>query len=545
MQIIIPMSGSGSRFIKAGYKAPKPLIAVDGKPIIEHVVNMYPGEKNILFICSKAHLRETDMEEVLRRVAPSARILPIDPHKKGPVYAVAQAFSMIDDEDEAIVSYCDFSKYYDYADFLASVRARGGDGAVTAYRGFHPHMLYPTNYAFIRERDGLLLEIREKRPFTEDRMSEYASDGSYYFRRGSLVKKYFSELMAQDVNLNGEYYVSMVYNLLVRDGLKVPVYEIEHMLQWGAPRDLEEYQKWSDYFRAALKPMGNVPPARGSINLIPMAGRGQRFADEGWTTPKPLIEVSGRPMIAQAAACLPAAEKNVFVCLKDHLERYPLKEAVSFLPGVEIVPLDKVTEGQACTCELGLEGKDPEAPLLIAPSDWGFRWAPGKYAELLDDPAVDAALWSFTRHPMAELKPQMYGWIAARPTGEVEKVSVKVPVSEDPYNDHGILAVFYFRKVRFFLEGLADIRARGLRVNGEFYVDSVAQSLVECGLRVKVFPVEHYLSWGTPAELKTFEYWQSFFHKCPWHPYRVEKDPSFPEGAAQARAALIGQGKGA
>jgi len=281
MQIIIPMSGSGTRFLNAGYRAPKPLIEVDGKPVIEHVVNMYPGEKNITFICSREHLRETAMEAVLKRIAPGSRIVPIDPHKKGPVFAVAQAFGLIEDDDEVIVSYCDFSKYYDYADFLSTVRAKKADGAVTAYRGFHPHMLYPTNYAFIREEDGWLKEIREKRPFTGDRMAEYASDGSYYFRKGSLVKKYFAELMERGINLNGEFYVSMVYNLLVRDGLKVPVYEIRHMLQWGAPRDLEEYIKWSEYFRAAVRARENIKSRPGSINLIPLAGKGMRFADEG------------------------------------------------------------------------------------------------------------------------------------------------------------------------------------------------------------------------------------------------------------------------
>ncbi|HCC47855.1 MAG TPA: hypothetical protein DEQ38_07035 [Elusimicrobia bacterium] len=528
------MSGTGNRFLQAGYKAPKPLIEADGRPLIEHVVGMYPGEKDIIFICSKDHLRETPLEGVLRRIAPGARIVPVDPHKKGPVFAVSQAAELIKDDEEVIVSYCDFSRHCDYAAFLSSARGQGADGAVTAYRGFHPHMLYPTNYAFIREEGGLLREIREKQPFTADRMAEFASDGSYYFRKGAYVKKYFAELMALDLNLNGEYYVSLVYNLLVRDGLKVSVHEIEHMLQWGAPRDLEEYQKWSDYFRAAVLPQPNIAAAPGSINLMPLAGRGARFASEGWAAPKPLAEVSGRPMAVQAASCLPRAEKNIFVCLNEHLEKYPLRDALrAAVPGAKIVALDGVTGGQACTCELGLRGEDPEAPLLIAPSDWGFRWDAAAYAALAGDPGVDAVLWSFTRHRMAEAKPEMFGWIEAGPDGAVRRVSVKAPVSADPYNDHGILAVFFFRKARFFLEGLRDIYARGLRVNGEFYADSVAQALVESGRRVKVFPVDHYASWGTPDELRTFEYWQSYFHKAPAHPYRLEKDISMAPGAAR------------
>ena len=60
MHIVIPMSGIGKRFIDAGYKDPKPLIMVDGKPIIEHVCNLFPGEEKFTFICNSKHLAETN-----------------------------------------------------------------------------------------------------------------------------------------------------------------------------------------------------------------------------------------------------------------------------------------------------------------------------------------------------------------------------------------------------------------------------------------------------------------------------------------------------
>ena len=88
MQIIIPMSGFGERFKRAGYKIPKPLIEVDGKPIISHVIDMFPGEKNFIFICNKEHLENTDMEKILKRYSKEGKIVPINPHKKGPVFAV-------------------------------------------------------------------------------------------------------------------------------------------------------------------------------------------------------------------------------------------------------------------------------------------------------------------------------------------------------------------------------------------------------------------------------------------------------------------------
>ncbi|MDA8100693.1 MAG: NTP transferase domain-containing protein [Nitrospiraceae bacterium] len=535
MHIIIPMSGTGKRFLDAGYTLPKPLIEADGKTIIERVIALFPGETKFTFICNSDHLRTTKMREILLRAAPAGEIVEIAPHKKGPVYAVARIFDRIADDEEVIVNYCDFAKYWDYAGFLRHTRGRKADGAIPAYKGFHPHMLGSTNYAFMRDREQWMLEIREKEPFTKDRTQEYASDGTYYFRRGDLVKKYFRKLMDADIHVKGEYYVSMVYNLLVADKLTVSIYEIQHMLQWGTPRDLEEYQAWSDYFRRIIGPLPDGAARRNSILLIPLAGKGERFRREGYTVPKPLIEVSGKPMIVQAAAYLPKAERQTFVCLDEHARAYPLEQAIrAAYPEANVVRLDAVTEGQAVTCAIGLRKADPEAELLIGACDNGMLWDGEAFRRLVEAPAVDAVVWSFRRHPSAERNPHMYGWLRTTGENDVQAVSVKVPVSMDPYNDHAIVGTFWFRKVRHFTEALRRMTDRNVRVNNEFYVDSTVNELIGMGLRVKVFPVDSYLCWGTPNDLRTYEYWQSFFHKCAWHPYRLDKDVTMnPERVGQ------------
>ena len=90
MQIIIPMSGFGERFRRAGYAMPKPLIEVGGKPIIAHVIDMFPGETNFLFICNDEHLDNPSygMRETLEKYCPTGRIVGIPPHKLGPIHAV-------------------------------------------------------------------------------------------------------------------------------------------------------------------------------------------------------------------------------------------------------------------------------------------------------------------------------------------------------------------------------------------------------------------------------------------------------------------------
>ena len=524
MQIIIPMTGAGQRFLDAGYKTIKPLIEVDGKPMIEHVVNLFPGEQNFIFICNTVHLQQTGLRQVLQRIAPHGKIVEIAPHKKGPVYAVCQILDEIADEQEVIVNYCDFGAYWDYNDFLHHTRTRGADGAIAAYKGFHPHMLGKINYAFMRQDKQWMLEIREKQPFTSNRMDEYASDGTYYFKKGTYVKKYFRQLMQENIHLNGEYYVSMVYNLLVRDHLKVSIYEIQHMQQWGTPGELEEYKEWSAYFESLGQPK---PVARTweAVKLIPLAGQGQRFRDAGYALPKPLLPISGKPMIVQAAQALPACTTNVFVCLQSHLQQYNLANSLRCAyPQAQIVPLTGITQGQACTCEKGLDAITSvgNKPLFIGACDNSMEYDEEKLACAAAQ--ADVLVFAF-RHQMASMKkPEAYSWLRVSDSGTITQVSAKKPISNTPREDYAVVGAFYFKNVSLFLTCLQYLYRNNIRVNNEFYVDSCVQAAIELGYTVKVFEVDRYICWGTPDDYKTFLAYQSLFHKLSYHPYSLRKD---------------------
>ena len=273
MKLVIPMSGQGSRFQKAGYTDPKPLIRVEGRPIIAHVLDMFPGEDDVIFVCTEEHLATTDMRSILVSLKPKATIISVPAHKKGPVYAVSQAFPYIADDEDVMVSYCDFTQRWDYESFKRDIGTLGVAGAIPSYTGFHPHLLRKNLYAgVIADEHGMLLDIKEKHCFTEKPEDSYHSSGAYYFSSGALVKKYFTELMEADINLNGEYYVSMVYYLLKRDGLPIYVPTVDHFMQWGTPEDLEEYEAWSRQVHTDLskeKSATDIPSHREELVTIP------------------------------------------------------------------------------------------------------------------------------------------------------------------------------------------------------------------------------------------------------------------------------------
>ncbi len=262
------MSGQGKRFKEKGYADPKPLIIVSGKPIIEHVVAMFPEDSDFIFICNKKHLETTNMRDVLSRIAPRGRVIEIAEHSYGPVYATSFAFPFIDDGEEVVVSYCDYAMVFDYEDMLKTVRERGYFGAVPAYTGFHPHLLHKRVYGgILRDHDGTMLDYKEKHSFTENLMDSHHSAGMYYFKTAKELKEYTEELERSDISINGEKYTSMLYYFYLRDGKKIYVPEVSIFMQWGTPEDLEEYVFFENelYQKNGIQQKTNSIPKERSV----------------------------------------------------------------------------------------------------------------------------------------------------------------------------------------------------------------------------------------------------------------------------------------
>ena len=244
MKVIIPMAGFGNRFVEAGYRDPKPLITVNGKRILEYICGMFDKEDELIFICNDYHLATTPMKKVILEIRPDATVVLVPSHKKGPVYTMAGMESYIDDNEEVIVCYCDNPYLWNYTEFKKWIKESESDGCILSHVGFHPHRLSSTFMAYMKESNLVVSEIKEKEPYTEDPMQEHASTGTYYFKKGSYIKKYFQQLMDSDINYNGEYYVTLVYNLLIQDNLKVTCYPTDFVTVFGTPEEVENFEAW-------------------------------------------------------------------------------------------------------------------------------------------------------------------------------------------------------------------------------------------------------------------------------------------------------------
>ena len=527
MQVVIPMSGFGERFRKAGYNVPKPLIMVDGKTIIEYIVEMFPGNNDFIFICNNDHLEERSyrMREILEKIAPEGVIVSIAPHKLGPVHAVLKAIDFIDLDKPLIVNYADFTCDWDFADFCEIVEISNCDGAIPCYRGFHPHTLWSNYYAYVQEDKLNAYNIQEKQPFTDNPREEFASSGTYYFKSGELMKNYFNKCIDENLTVGGEYYVSMVYKPMMDDNLDIKVYELEHFMQWGTPSDLEEYCYWSKTFNSILNE--REPPKQSGGLILPMVGAGSRFQKEGYRVAKPLIQVSGRPMALQALDDLPKTERQKFVLRKDLVGIDQLKEALyKQSKTAEFVELDYMTDGQATTCVEGANGLEIDEPVTIAACDNGMIYDANLFQSLMDSDDVDVIVWGARGYPGAMRFPEMYGWIDVGANSDIRNVSVKAPLS-NPEKDPIVVGTFTFKKLGDYLKSVERMKERGALINGEYYVDMAINDAIALNLRCVLFEIDSYICWGTPNDLRVFEYWQSCFSDWEHHPYQKDKDENF------------------
>lgn len=542
MNVIIPMTGYGSRFVAAGYQELKPFIRVMGRPVIEWIVkDMYPADVNIIFVCRGEHLmKDASMRERLLLLAPEAKIVSIEDWvKKGPVYDVLRGYrellaqQAIDAQEPCIINYCDFYMQWDYAAFAQEAAERGCDGAVPCYSGFHPNLLPEKNYyaSCLTDAQDDLIEIREKYSFEKDKTKAKHSPGVYYFAGGAVMEKYCQILTEhEECAINGEYYASLPYNFMVQDGLKVwvPV-NVEYFCQWGTPEDMQEFVYWTDLIRkseAAQHTGGAESPGAeegvpGRI-LIPMAGAGQRFADAGYTVHKPAIMTVDRatgqekPMVVCATKDLPgvaADGSNVIYVDRNFHKTDGVEDAIrAWYPQASFITVDHLTEGQACTCMLAEPYMDPEQPLLIAGCDNGMDIDRDAFDALTKE--CDCIVFTYRHNEAVLANPNAYGWMIADADGNITGTSIKKAISDRPMEDPAVVATFWFRRAAVFIEATKKMIAENDRINGEFYVDQTVKHVLDLGYRAKIFDIDRYVGWGTPADYegyqKTWNYFKAF-----------------------------------
>ncbi len=230
--------------------------------------------------------------------------------------------------------------------------------------------------------------------------------------------------------------------------------------------------------------------------VIPMAGKGSRFANAGYTVPKPLIEIYGHPMIEYVIRNVAPEEDHrfIFICRKEHVEEFNLRQRLDEMaPGCAVLTVDHVTEGAACTVLLAKDYINNDDPMMIANSDQYVDTDINKYLKAMKDydglimtmPADDPK-WSFIRFDEQ---------------GFVTEVREKQVISNE-----ATVGIYNYRHGSDFVKYAEQMIRKNIRVNNEFYVAPVYNEMIEDGFRIVYDNVGTGMyGLGIPEDLKIFE----------------------------------------
>lgn len=507
VHLLIPMSGQGTRYQKAGYKEPKPLIQVNGVSIIERLLEKIPTEWNCTFVLAENH-KETQLEPLLKKLRPNGKILYVPKHNQGPSFPLQQSIPHLPENESILVSYCDYGLIWDPWHFQEFISYTDCDACLVSYKGFHAHYLSPVPYAYSKLEDELVTKVKEKGSFTDNRENEYASCGAYYFKNKETLKNALEFQIKNDIKVNGEFYTSLTVEAVLQNNPKahVRVYEIPYFFQWGTPEDLKDFEYWEKTFTQKNK-FENASITTEQI-LIPMAGLGSRFKDLTKKR-KPFIKLSGIPMYEKAINCLPKSPTVSVVTLNE------LKSFVNTT--FRFKGLSETPAGQALSVEEGLSLLNLDQPVIVSACDHGLVINPEIW-EKFSTSKVDAAVFCIKGFPGTRRSPKSYSFVETKKTEnnesvfpEVQKIHLKKSISENPLEDFLLVGTFWFKTGHLLKQGIEQLKKSKKLINNELYLDGIFDQFQENQLKSVVFPLDGYFNWGDPESLKESLYWEEIF----------------------------------
>jgi HAD superfamily hydrolase (TIGR01509 family) len=265
------------------------------------------------------------------------------------------------------------------------------------------------------------------------------------------------------------------------------------VMRVGSPKDIS----YNNIYKYLNQEKMNLTPKwkDDKLNvLIPMAGAGSRFEQAGYTFPKPLIEVKGKPMIQVVVENLNLEANYIYVVQKAHRQKYNLDTLLNLItPGCKIVETEGLTEGAACTALLAKEFIDNDAPLFFANSDQFVEWDSNEFMYKMNETNADGGIVSFTAtHPK-------WSFAKVDENGLVTEVAEKNPIS-----DIATVGYYYWKYGSDFVKYAEQMIEKNIRVNNEFYVCPVFNQAIEDCKQIRTFNTNGMWGLGTPEDLNYY-----------------------------------------
>lgn len=233
MKVLIPMAGLGSRFEKAGYTFPKPLIDVKGAPMIKTVVDNLNIDAEHIYIVRSDHYKKYNLHQLLNLITPNCKIIQVDHVTEGAACTTLLAKEYINCDEPLLIANSDQFVEWDSNEFMYSMIGDQIDGGILTFNSTHPKW----SYVKLND-DGYVTEVREK-----EVISNTATVGIYYWKQGRDYVKYAEQMISKNIRVNDEFYVAPVFNEAINDNKKIKIFNVNQMFGLGVPEDLDYFIK--------------------------------------------------------------------------------------------------------------------------------------------------------------------------------------------------------------------------------------------------------------------------------------------------------------
>jgi HAD superfamily hydrolase (TIGR01509 family) len=231
MNVLIPMAGAGSRFSQAGYTFPKPLIEVNGKPMIQKIVENLNIDAHYIFIVQKEHYDKYNLKQLLNLISQDCDIIIVDSITEGAACTALLAKEIINDDQPLLIANSDQIMDWNSNECLYAFSNDNIDGGILVFESTHP------KWSFVKlDSNNFVIEVAEKNP-----ISNIATTGVYYWSKGSHFVKYAEQMITNNIRVNNEFYICPIFNEAIKDNKKIKIKYVDKMWGIGTPEDLKYY----------------------------------------------------------------------------------------------------------------------------------------------------------------------------------------------------------------------------------------------------------------------------------------------------------------
>lgn len=487
VQVIIPISSDSKYFPEEEYFFPKPLINIDGYPMILKVLNNLEENleisKYIFILPSELSTKYTLDKIISLNTNVQCDFVYRRGNTNGGLCSVMLGIDKFVEDEEIIISNMDEIISYDLQKIINFFNFNDSIAGLISFESNHPRQCY--------------LEIgnHNKVEYCAEKrvISKYASAGFYYFKNKTFLCEAAEKTLLNSSPENNLYFISSAVNQIILKYQKVHTYFIDkkNYHTFYKPDSINEYIQGKNIEKQNKNKISNVNV------VIPAAGLGSRFVKAFWKAPKPLIDINGKPMLEHVIENINLNNANKIVICQEEIEKEIIKLKNHLREDILIHSITGITEGTACTILKSRDKINNDSPLLIANSDQLVNLDFQKIVESCKQRHLDGIILVF-KDP--ERNPK-WSFAEVDDDGIVLKVKEKEPIS-----DMATVGIYYFKKGTDFVNAAIDMILCQDKVNGEYYTCPVYNYLIKKGLRIGVLEIDQsdMYGLGTPEDLKKY-----------------------------------------